>query len=231
MESLRPYALLAPHLGGTGHGNTRRGRQSPRPRAVGRAGAVRPGARGGRTASARRVRPGQRRLRRQQRRLAGLRAQRRDDLGSTTAPDRATSRSMGELPRRAVLALGFGSSAEAAATLARSRACSSRSSALGAADRRLGRSGTARCAEQRRLAPTCRRRSADQVALSTMVLRVAPGQDLPRRDGGQPQRPWGNTARRARRLSPGVAARPRRDAPARCWRSAPSARRATPCAT
>ena len=54
---------LAPHLGATGYDNVATRRTLPlAPRADGRAGAVRHGARRGRSASARRVRPRQRRL-------------------------------------------------------------------------------------------------------------------------------------------------------------------------
>ena len=87
------------------------------PRADGRAGTVRDGARRGRSASARCISASQRRLCRQQRRLAGFRAQRRDDLAVS---DRRAGqcRADGGIAALCVLALGFGSSAEAAATLA-----------------------------------------------------------------------------------------------------------------
>ena len=91
-ESLRPYALLAPHLGR--HGQQQLGRDcrpSRTSRAVGGAGALRAGARRRDVRSAGCLGTRELWVRRGERRLAGLRAQRRDDVGVCQRRARATS--------------------------------------------------------------------------------------------------------------------------------------------
>ena len=116
---------------------------------------------------------------------------------------------MGELPRRAVLALGFGSSAEAAATLAISSLIAAVRQHPAAADRRLGGLAGASAAERSPLTLDLPEAIRDQVVISADRAARPSRQDLSRRDGGEPQRAVGRHRQRARRLSSGVAARSR----------------------
>ena len=136
----------------------------------------------------------QRRLRRHQRRLAGFRAQRRAAPGSidTAGPGNVALSGRAAAPGGA--GAGFGCDTEAAATLGAHGAERAVLARLGAAARRHGRAGTRACRTRgsrwpRHLPRAVRRAGAP---VDDGAAR-APGQDLPRRDGGQPERAWGNT--------------------------------------
>ena len=142
--------------------------------------------------AARRLRPCERRLRRHERRLAGFLAQRRDDLGvRLRGPGNVAL--IGELPRACTLALAFGSSSEAAATLAltalvRAVRGHSRASARGVDGvvREIAAAGGATCGVCR---PICVR----QFQISTMVLRAHQDKTYPGAMVASLSVPWGNT--------------------------------------
>jgi glucoamylase len=190
-ESLRPYALLAPHLGGTGANNhaevvLHRGRkllwaeQGPFGLALAAVDARQHDAWG--------------------RASAGCVGS--SDLWQDFAHNGALTWEYdsagpgnvalgGELPRQAVLALGFGSSAESAATLAVAALAEPFERSW---ERQLAAwtRWHARCAEEKlcaELPPEC----AAQVQLSTMVLRVHQDKTYPGAMVASLSVPWGNT--------------------------------------
>ena len=191
-EGLRPYALLAPHLGGTGHGNEAeagryRGRKILR-------------ARNGPFGLA----------------LAAVDEEQRDAWRRTSAgnvgesdgwQDFARHGAMtweygtagpgnvalfGELPRRAVLALGFGSSRGAAATLAIS-ALLEPFEASWTRQIEEWRAWQGRCRATAGAGPPLPREVATQLAISTMVLRVHQDKIYPGSMVASLSVPWGNT--------------------------------------
>jgi len=190
--ALRPLALLAPHLGGTGANN-----------------------------SAAVVLHGGRRLLWAQQgpfglALAAVTGEQRDALGRASAGFVGSSDGwqdfahngaltweydsagpgnialIGELPRQAVLALGFGSSAESAATLA----LSALSEPFATSWERQLTSWTgwhaSRVAEQE-LCAELPQECAEQVRLSTMVLRAHQDKTYPGAMVASLSVPWGNT--------------------------------------
>ena len=114
---------------------------------------------------------------------------------------------IGALPRSGVLALGFGSSKQAAATLAIS-------SLMQPFDNLLKRQietwqqWHARRNERSMLRPDESDELADQFVLSSMVLRAHRDKTYPGTMVASLSVPWGNTQQWPGRLSPGVAARP-----------------------
>jgi glucoamylase len=136
---------------------------------------------------------------------------------------------MAELPPRIVLALGFGSSAEAAATLVIS-------SLLQPFDNLLQQhiapwqawqaERSERCAVPLDIPPAL----AEEFLVSTVVLRSQLDKTYPGAMVASLSVPWGDTGNERRGIiwyGRAIWSRP----PARCWRSAPSKRRAIPCAT
>ncbi|HEY6824949.1 MAG TPA: glycoside hydrolase family 15 protein, partial [Steroidobacteraceae bacterium] len=191
-ETLKPYALLAPHLGGTGLGNRAavadyRGRrllwaeQGPfglalaavtaqQQEAFGRASAGVVGASDGWQDFARN----------------GRLTWQYDDAGPGNVA------LIGELPRQAVLALGFGSSPESAATLALS-ALSEPFAISWERQLTAWTSWHTPCAHDvlcMGLPAEC----AEQVRISTMVLRVHQDQTYPGALVASLSVPWGNTS-------------------------------------
>ena len=190
-ETLRPYALLAPHLGGTGGGNhaevvSHRGRkilwaeQGPFGLALA-AGDARQQDAWGRASAG----------------CVGT-----SDLWQDFARHGALSWEYdsagpgnvalgGELPRQAVLALGFGSSAESAATLAVAALAEPFELSW---ERQLAAWTTwhARCAHDT-LCGDLPAECAAQVRLSTMVLRVHQDKTYPGAMVASLSVPWGNT--------------------------------------
>jgi glucoamylase len=190
--SLRPYALLAPHLGGTGANNRaavvqHRGRKVlwAEQGAFGLA-------------------------------LAAGNAQQQDAWGRASAGYSGSSDGwqdfarngaltweydaagpgnvalLGELPRQALLALGFGSSPDAAATLALS-ALSEPFTISWERQRATWRSWHANCLPEESLSAGLPQACAEQVSISTMVLRTHQDKTYPGALVASLSVPWGNT--------------------------------------
>jgi len=206
--ALRPYALLAPHLGGTGTHNRAtvaayRGRrvlwaeQGPfalalaavdpqQQDAFGRASAGFVGSSDGWQDFARN----------------GAASWEYDSAGPGNVA------LMGELPRQAVLALAFGSSPESAATLG----LSALTEPFAVSWERQLTAWTrwhAHCAPQDALCADLPRECAEQVRISTMVLRVHQDKTYPGAMVASLSVPWGNT--REDRAGYHMAARPGRE--------------------
>ena len=190
--ALRPYALLAPHLGGTGANNTARILDYRNRRVL--------AAEQGGFALA----------------LLAVDAQQRDAWGSVSAGNVGASDGWqdfarngaltwaydsagpgnvaltGQLPRQAVLALGFGADTEAAATLARTALHDPFAVAW---DRQVGAwtRWHAHAAPEASLAASLPQACAAQVHLSTMVLRVHQDKTFPGAMVASLSVPWGNT--------------------------------------
>ena len=190
--ALRPYALLAPHLGGTGTHNRAtvaayRGRRvlwaeqgpfalalaavdSQQQDAFGRASAGFVGSSDGWQDFARN----------------GVASWEYDSAGPGNVA------LMGELPRQAVLALAFGSSPESAATLG----LSALTEPFAVSWERQLTAWTrwhAHCAPQDALCADLPRECAEQVRISTMVLRVHQDKTYPGAMVASLSVPWGNT--------------------------------------
>jgi glucoamylase len=190
--ALKPYALLAPHLGGTGHNNQARVTSYSARRIL--------SAEQGPFALA----------------LAAVTAQQQDAWGRASAgyvgnsdgwQDFARNGAMswqydsagpgnvallGELPRQAVLALGFGSSPEAAATLALSAVSEPFESSW---ERQLTAwtRWHANNAQEEDMGSDLPGRCAEQVRISTMVLRAHRDKTYPGAIVASLSVPWGNT--------------------------------------
>ncbi|HTL93292.1 MAG TPA: glycoside hydrolase family 15 protein, partial [Steroidobacteraceae bacterium] len=191
-ETLKPYVLLAPHLGGTGRGNRAevvayRGRrllwaqQGPfglalaavtaqQQEAFARASAGVVGASDGWQDFARN----------------GCLSWQYDSAGP------ANVALIGELPRQAVLGLGFGSSPESAATLALT-ALSEPFAMSWERQRTAWTSWHTKCAHDA-LCMDLPAECAEQVLISTMVLRVHQDQTYPGALVASLSVPWGNTS-------------------------------------
>jgi glucoamylase len=190
--SLRPYALLAPHLGGTGANN--------------RAAVVQH--RGRRVLWAEQGPFGLA--------LAAVNLQQQDAWGRASAgyvgmsdgwQDFARNGALtweydaagpgnvallGELPRQAVLALGFGSSPDAAATLALT-ALSEPFAIPWERQRSTWTSWHANCTPQQSLSAGLPQACAEQFGISTMVLRTHQDKTYPGAMVASLSVPWGNT--------------------------------------
>src|SRR4030081_763627 len=205
---LRLYVLLAPHLGATGYDNIATiERYGGRRVLWGEQGPFGMGLAAARQAPGRRLRPGQRRLCRHQRRLAGFRAERRNELGvrrrrpRQCRPDRRIA-----APRRAGARLW--QQRRIGRDLGDLQPDPAGRQHPSAADRRLGDLAGA----LRRAQPVdARPARCDPRAGGHVVDRAADAsrQDLPRRHGGAPQRALGLCRQRARRLPSRLAARSR----------------------
>ncbi len=190
--ALRPYALLAPHLGGTGAGNIARVLEYRDRRVL--------AAEQGGFALA----------------LLAVDSQQRDGWGRVSAgnvgisdgwQDFARNGALswaydsagpgnialtGELPREAVLALGFGADTESAATLART-ALTEPFSASWERQMTAWTRWHSHAAPEASLAAPLPRECAAQVHLSTMVLRVHQDKTFPGAMVASLSVPWGNT--------------------------------------
>ena len=190
--SLRPYALLAPHLGGTGANN--------------RAAVVQH--RGRKVLWAEQGPFGLA--------LAAVNLQQQDAWGRASAGYAGSSDGwqdfarngaltweydaagpgnvalLGELPRQAVLALGFGSSPDAAATLALT-ALSEPFAIPWERQRTTWTSWHANCTPQQSLSAGLPQACAEQFGISTMVLRTHQDKTYPGAMVASLSVPWGNT--------------------------------------
>ncbi|TLY74577.1 MAG: glycosyl hydrolase [Gammaproteobacteria bacterium] len=190
--SLRPYALLAPHLGGTGAGN--------RAAVVQHRGRKLLWAEQGPFGLA----------------LAAVNAQQQDAWGRASAgfvgrsdgwQDFARNGALtweydaagpgnvallGELPRQAVLALGFGGSPDAAATLALT-ALSEPFAISWERQRSSWTSWHTHCTPEKPLSAGLPQACAEQVGISTMVLRTHQDKTYPGAMVASLSVPWGNT--------------------------------------
>ncbi len=190
--SLRPYALLAPHLGGTGAGN--------RAAVVQHRGRKLLWAEQGPFGLA----------------LAAVNAQQQDAWGRASAgfvgrsdgwQDFARNGALtweydaagpgnvallGELPRQAVLALGFGGSPDAAATLALT-ALSEPFAISWERQRSTWTSWHTHCTPEKPLSAGLPQACAEQVGISTMVLRTHQDKTYPGAMVASLSVPWGNT--------------------------------------
>ena len=190
--SLRPYALLAPHLGGTGAGN--------RAAVVQHRGRKLLWAEQGPFGLA----------------LAAVNAQQQDAWGRASAGFVGSSDGwqdfarngaltweydaagpgnvalLGELPRQAVLALGFGGSPDAAATLALT-ALSEPFAISWERQRRTWTSWHTNCPPEKPLSAGLPPACAEQVGISTMVLRTHQDKTYPGAMVASLSVPWGNT--------------------------------------
>ena len=190
--SLRPHALLAPHLGGTGSGNRaavveHRGRtvlwaeQGPFALALTASDARQRDAWGRSSAGYVGVSDGW-----QDFAHNGALTWEYDSAGPGNVA------LLGELPRQAVLALGFGSSPEAAATLALS-ALSEPFATSWERQRTTWTQWHSNCTPEGSLTAGLPEPCAEQVTLSTMVLRTHQDKTYPGAMVASLSVPWGNT--------------------------------------
>ena len=162
------------------------------PRADGRAGPVRDGARRGRSASARCISASQRRLCRQQRRLAGFRAQRRDDLAIS---DRRAGQCRAD-GRIAAAVRAWRWASGAAPNPPRHwpyRALFSHSPISCNSRSRSGNAGSRAAANTASRCWTCRRQSREQARVSAIVLRSHLDKTYPGAMVASLSVPWGHT--------------------------------------
>jgi glucoamylase len=191
-ELLKPYALLAPHLGGTGTGNQAevadyRGRrvlwaqQGPYGLAMAAATAQQREAFGRASAGIVGASDGWQDFARNGRLTWQY---------ESAGPGNVAL--VGELPRQAVLALGFGSSAESAATLALSAL--SQPFATYWERQLIGWTAWHTRCDHEVLCSELPAECAEQVRISTMVLRVHQDQTFPGAMVASLSVPWGNTS-------------------------------------
>ena len=199
------------------------------PRADGRAGTIRDGARRGRSASARCIWPSQRRLCRQQRRLAGFRAQRRDDL-AVSGRRAGKCRADGGIAAAVRGGAGLWEQRRSPPRHWPCRALFSHSPISCNSRSRSGNAGSRDAANTASRCWTCRRmRASRRESRPSCCARIST-RPIPAR--------W-SPASACRGAIPATSAAGitwsgraiLSNAPGRCWRSAPTPRRATRCAT